>query len=42
MFFFEKVYYEWELKCGESVFNKWFKPAEAWFLTIYIDFVSVE
>ena len=42
MFFDQKPIYEWESKCVESVFNKWFKPAEAWFLIIYLDFVWVK
>ena len=41
-FFDRKGIYEWESKFVESVFNKWFIPAEAWFLIIYLDFVSVK
>ena len=41
MFLTEKDIYEWESKCVESVFNYWFKPVEAWFFIIYLDFVSV-
>ena len=42
MFLTEKGIHEWESKCVESVFNQWFKPTEAWFFIIYLNFISVK
>ena len=42
MFFDRTGIYERESKCVESFFNQWFKPAEAWFLIIDLNFISIK